>query len=317
MILLTMVIYLFAVLFTQAASDHLIEHNFFGASSHLPHPLDMVVDGSGRGVLYRYFGSMSASMLTLFTSITGGVSWDVVIQPLHEIHFFWVVVFIAYVAFAYFAVLNVVTGVFCQSAIDAAQRDDDMALQSVISNKSIYVDQLTKLFTKIDDRQDGVITIADFERHLHDENVISFFHTLELDVSDAWSLFKLLDLDNSNNVDLDEFIIGCTRLKGNAKSIDMAQVMYDCRWLMKRFAAFSLWAEERFDLLDVRMTSAGGTAARLSSPPGQPAALSPIAQQAATKTMVPSRSAPEPTRSSAPRGARSETEVDRPTCLKL
>ena len=41
-------------------------------------------------------------------------------------------------AFAFFAVLNVVTGVFCQSAIDTAQRDKDLMVEAVKSNKELY-----------------------------------------------------------------------------------------------------------------------------------------------------------------------------------
>lgn len=48
-------------------------------------------------------------MLSLFMSISGGVSWENVISPLKKISTAWVVVYLFYISFTYFAVLNVVT----------------------------------------------------------------------------------------------------------------------------------------------------------------------------------------------------------------
>merc|ERR1712046_392970 len=40
-------------------------------------------------------------------------------------------------------------------------------------------------------------------------------------------LFKLLDLDGSDEIDAEEFVNGCMRLHGLAKSIDLATFMFD------------------------------------------------------------------------------------------
>ena len=42
-------------------------------------------------------------------SISGGVSWENVISPLKKVSTAWVVVYLFYISFTYFAVLNVVT----------------------------------------------------------------------------------------------------------------------------------------------------------------------------------------------------------------
>lgn len=43
-------------------------------------------------------------MLSLFMSITGGVSWEQLLVPLHAVSPFWVFVFLFYVSFTIFAV---------------------------------------------------------------------------------------------------------------------------------------------------------------------------------------------------------------------
>jgi len=46
--------------------------------------------------------------------------------------------------------------------------------------------------------------------------------------------FSLLDADGTNEIDLEEFIIGCFRLKGNAKAMDMVLLGYESKRLSKQ-----------------------------------------------------------------------------------
>eukprot|EP00439_Symbiodinium_sp_Y106_P071970 s1235_g13.t1 len=113
------------------------------------------------------------------------VSWENVIAPLRLISGMWALVFILYVSFTYFAVLNVVTGVFCQSAIESAQNDHATMVQSILKNKEAHIAKIHGLFSQLGTENTGVR---------------AYFELLGLDVWDAWSFFKLLDLDDSGDV---------------------------------------------------------------------------------------------------------------------
>jgi len=62
----------------------------------------------------------------------------------------------------------------------------------------------------------------------------ALIQTFEIETADAWTLFKLLDTDGSGSVDIAEFIDGCIRLRGGAKSIHIAQIMYHHKWMMDK-----------------------------------------------------------------------------------
>lgn len=220
MVLLVIIIYVYAIMFTQAAGDHLHEET-----------TDLTTDDVI--TLHRYWGSLSRSMFTLFKSIAAGVSWDDVVRPL-EFYWLWPALFTVFIAFAYFAVLNVVTGVFCQSAIESAQHDHDMIMAAMSANKSQYAKRAMQLFKDIDADRSGELTIKELEGHLQEPTVREYFMSLEIEPEDAWTLFKLIDVDETNVIDLEEFVMGCLRLKGAARSIDMAKIMYDHKWMMKR-----------------------------------------------------------------------------------
>jgi len=64
-------------------------------------------------------------------------------------------------------------------------------------------------------------------KNIYDSEVATFFSALGLDVSVAQALFVLLDVDSSNAVNIDEFVQGCLRLKGSARSIDVNMLLYE------------------------------------------------------------------------------------------
>jgi len=78
----------------------------------------------------------------------------------------------------------------------------------------------------------------EFEEHLQNPQVSAYFASLELDVSHAHRLFQLLDTDGSNKVGLDEFLDGCLRLKGDAKSLDVNMLLFEMEKLSKQVSRF-------------------------------------------------------------------------------
>ena len=52
-------------------------------------------------------------------------------------------------------------------------------------------------------------------------DIAALFNLFELDVLDAISFFRLLDTDRNGGVDVDEFVMGCLRMRGHSNMIDM------------------------------------------------------------------------------------------------
>jgi len=211
MLLLLMIMYVFGILLTQAVQEYCDEQmdEFYC---------------NGRGALSRHWGNLFKSMFTLFKSISGGLSWDEAVFPMHKVGPLWVVCFTAYISFTYLAVLNVVTGIFCQSAIETAQQNEDLAVQIQIANKQAYIDRIMKVFKTIDDDASGAITKEELQEHLEDPDMEAVFSSLEIETADAETLFALLDADGGNEIEVDEFVKGLMRLRGNAKRADVVEI---------------------------------------------------------------------------------------------
>merc|ERR1712228_258003 len=99
----------------------------------------------------------------------GGISWHECVHPLASVGNISILVFLSYICVSSLAVLNVITGVFCQSAIEGAEADRDLVVQKHMAQKQEYVRILKGLFGEIDCDESNVITMEEFTAHLADE----------------------------------------------------------------------------------------------------------------------------------------------------
>lgn len=221
LVLLGLIIYVFGLLFTRAVMD----------------ATDL--SQMGQDATARHWADLFTSMMTLFQAVTNGVSWGDCSLVLLEISPFFLVMFIFYIILTRltcFAVLNVVTGTFCQSAIAAASRDPDLIAANLKGHQQKTEHQLKKLFETLDCTGSGQVSYAELEHKLQSEDVIAAFQALKLEVNDAWTLFKLLDQDQTDLIDVSEFVVGCKQLRGEAATLDLAKLAYEMKWLVKRVA---------------------------------------------------------------------------------
>merc|ERR1719277_2112358 len=121
-------------------------------------------------------------------------------------------------------------------------------VQSFIANKDMYTMRFMELFKSIDSDNSGFVTIDEFEEHINDAKVEAYFATLGLEPCDAISLFKMLESQDlaEEGIKVEDFVHGCLRLKGLAKSCDMARVMYETKTILRELQEFMAFAEKQF-----------------------------------------------------------------------
>merc|ERR1712226_1696131 len=82
----------------------------------------------------------------------------------------------------------------------------------------------------------GDLTWSDFESLLHTTEMEEYFRTIDVDISEAHSIFELLDIAGSGTLTAEEFISGCMRLNGNAKALDLMVLMDQVKGLESSIA---------------------------------------------------------------------------------
>jgi len=175
------------------------------------------------------FGDMLSAMLTLFESITGGRDWHEVVVALTHMHWTYGWMFLSYIFFMTFLVLNVVVAQVVKTTSEVYKRDRDMIVQEEQLKVQLYCGQLKGFFRDADADGSGTLSWDEFSEYLHHDKVQAYFQSLDLDISQAHLFFKLLDKNQDGEVAIDEFLDGCMDLKGQARTIDVRYLMHEHR----------------------------------------------------------------------------------------
>jgi len=154
-----------------------------------------------------------------------------------------------------FGVLNVVVASFVDSASQISRKDRELVTQNEIEKNMQYAANIRRFFHEADVDKTGTLSWEEFESYLQNQKVQAYFQSFELDVSQARTLFKLLDLDESNDVGIDEFVEGCMRMKGPARSIDVNMLLYESEKMIDRQVEFMGFVEEQFAALEPSRSS--------------------------------------------------------------
>lgn len=204
-----------------------------------------------------FFGSIPRAMLALFMTIAGGIDWKDAAIPLLEISQVAFFIYICFVLLMILCVMNVLTGIFCQCAIETAQSDKESVIMFQMQEKHRFIETLTNLFSEWDESGDGKCSLGEFQSHLQDESMQALLRSLEIEVRDALTLFELLDTEGKGEVDLDEFITGCITLRGGAKAVHMEKSHAMFKVVSDRLESFHENLETIGKNVDTLMTAAG------------------------------------------------------------
>jgi len=175
-----------------------------------------------------HFGSVPIAVLSLFQGLTGGLDWSDLATPMMELISPWMGLwFLLFIAFALLLVMNVVAATFVESAIDRATKVREMQKLS----------QASRLFKSLDKDMSGYISCDELDEHLESKEVQEFFESIDVDASEAKCLFDLIDCDGSGEIEFNEFLSGCLRLQGPAKSMDMVVGLHHLNQSVDKIAA--------------------------------------------------------------------------------
>lgn len=208
-LVLSLVFYIFAITFTSAVSSYLEDKDMWNAEQN--------------AYLRESFGTLDRSIMSLYMAMSGGSDWGPYYDACAKMGPVYQFLYLIFITFMIFAVVNIVTGVFVDSAMQANLADKDIVVAEEMEARRQYLDDIREIFQAMDDDGSGAISLDELETGLANDKVTAYFHSMKLDVSDAKTLFKLLDTSGDcgdNVVNIEEFVEGCWKLQGEATSLD-------------------------------------------------------------------------------------------------
>jgi len=206
--------YIFAIILTQGATSFLLPQ---GGT-----PPELHADFAGA---QHYFGTLFKTSYTLFSSMSGGISW---MEPANISLAFgsaYFIVFVFFIFFILFSVMNIVTGVFVDGAIQQANSDRSTRMQKQLEEQNDVAEELETLLGSLDTDGDGCLTEQEWISNVKDDKVILSLAMLQINTNQAHEVWNLLDVNCDGVVDISEFVEGMIRIKGPARSIETHQLL--------------------------------------------------------------------------------------------
>jgi len=163
-------------------------------------------------ILDLHFKTLPRTFLSLMKAVSGGIDWGELADALGLIGALpGTSMLVLYITFTTLAVMNVITGVFLDTAMEGAKEERE---RYVFRNARV-------IFEAADNNGNGMISWQDFADALQHPRVCEFFESIDIDPDQAQNLFDLLDVSGDGSISSDEFLNGCLRLRGSAKALDL------------------------------------------------------------------------------------------------
>merc|ERR1712187_490469 len=199
------------------------------------------------------WGKLTSSCITLVASISGGLDWMDASEPLLQIHSAYLVLYLIFVMFCVFGLMNILTGIFVANTKEVSRIDRDLVIRSQLNDRRSFANQLKNVLSSVDKDATGTISKQELVDHLTSDETGAYLKTLDVTVSDAQGVFKLLDVAGTGEVNIDEFVLSLMRFQGSARAVDVATLLYEGKRNEARWNAYMDYIEEQFDALKKRL----------------------------------------------------------------
>jgi len=242
LVLLFSTIYMFSCVLLQGATQYISN----GHDSEDPNI----------SFLSSFFPDLLRTMITLFMTTTGGISWWEVEVVLWEVGWVYSALFVLYIAVMILALLNIVTGIFLNDALEMAAMDRELQMKNELEKKAQIAEELRAVFSSLDSDNSGSVSLDEFEKFMASPDTKALFAVFGLDVADTVLFFDALDVDEDRQLKIEEFVMGCLQLRGHAKGVDLVTHMRENKKVMQRITSSARNTEAQLRDLRKMMTLA-------------------------------------------------------------
>ena len=146
---LLLITFVFAVLFLQGAAQYLAQAS--PADSHFT-------------LMATFFCALPMTLLTLWMCVSGGISWLEIEEVWLEVAPGYAVLLVCYQALMTLALLKIVTGIFVNDSIEAAQNDRDLKAIFERERKAHFIHCATRIFEEMVTDSTTILSRKQFEQ---------------------------------------------------------------------------------------------------------------------------------------------------------
>ena len=188
--------------------------------------------------LKTMFSTVRRTSITLFQATSSGIDWGEVYELLSPHGGLLSALFVAYVVFFVVVAWNIVTSLFIQKALTLSKPDREELTFDLLRDRMRCAKELTELFNKLDDNEDGYISFDEL-RHLDKNENAELRDWLEVrnirvhDLEQFGEIIQSMHEDSSGSCDIKTLVSACLHMQGHASGVDIQSLSYDVQRLQK------------------------------------------------------------------------------------
>lgn len=244
MVLLSLITFLFGLFFVQAC---VVEMAVPSSKSS--------IDSQSRDAIVQYWASVQVAMNSLFLAGTGGDSWRYMAEPLLTVSPLVYGGFLIYIVFFLFVIANTLTSLFIDSYIDSSAKDDTMLIQAQKDKRREIIERAVKISREVDKDESGIIDASEFDAVCNNPELTALMDSLAVDPGNVREFFDMVSQGGQRPVTIAQFVHGCMKIRGPARSVDLVVVIELLHLLEAAHSDFMRYCKAQFDDLNSRFPS--------------------------------------------------------------
>jgi hypothetical protein len=168
------------------------------------------------------FGSVAQTMLTLYQACT--IDWSKGYTLISETGVVGAIVYLLFIAFAQFALINIITGIFVESAMSSLSPSSEVLALEKARQEGDHAKELEELCLRVDADHTGKLTVEQFSEGIHRGRIPLLLSLLGMNKHHVLELFSNMSRmaeDDNGQVDIADFVSTCMLMKGHATNFDL------------------------------------------------------------------------------------------------
>eukprot|EP00435_Cladocopium_sp_Y103_P027243 s1005_g6.t1 len=146
--------------------------------------------------------------------------------------------FLIFVCISSLGLMSIMIGVVVENTLATANKDQNKLKARRERDRKQVFGQLQEIFEMADVDGSGTLKLEEVESAIQKPEIYNKLKMIDFPVDDPGQIFALLDYDESGELTTEEFITGCIRMKGPAKSKDLLVAQVGVDSMRKQYALF-------------------------------------------------------------------------------
>jgi len=186
---------------------------------------DEAAEMEQRQWVFEHYGSAWRASWTMLEA-TFTTAWPSKARPLITDVSPWFAIFwLLYVIVVNFTVIRVISALFLKQTLAIANLDAERQGVEKMKERGTFAEKIRQIFVHADSSGDGYLSRSEFDAMMEDAKVLELLDNLEIEAHEVTMLYTML-CDDDGTVDYEEFLTGALKMKNNARTLDIVQVLH-------------------------------------------------------------------------------------------